>query len=501
MYKHRLIEKIFIMLIIFCMTCVNYAAIVSDNDGSAFITKAEYDSLKNNFQSELDGYNQNIDNKIDAAIASYIAGIKVDKEVDMNSLIDKEGVYGNKIDLKWCSATDYRMISTSIPYPLQKHLWYGVFNTNAYPAGAAININDVHSYSGIWDVPLVNRDGIEVGNDYSDGTKIEYRVETVKINSTNYRMLNLVKVVNIFNYVQFYGFPTNQANTGVWGNNTGDDVAGWTAINFLSENNSKLTQNNLIKSVPMDYIRVWHASSGNAGGAVSNVSVYKTGSAMITQNYEQIYEHTYAPFSTIQEYVWDPESEVTANVGSTSFFLANKVSSSGQVSWFGDSISTKTHGSSSKLGDVHHPKNLYFSWQYLLFKDGAKNESGNDVTAKESIIYNYYQIDKRNWKQKNGLVLGTTPNKDDAEVICECEADVAGTIYFTAGGTIDNWKESSFGGVKYTLDANVEKKCSLGKIPNDLKNQPIWIVFAPTNISKSVAGTFKVNRLYYKVSE
>ena len=57
-----------------------FAAAVSDNDGSAFITKAEFDSLKNNFQSQLDKYNKNIDNKIEGAISSYLAGVKASKE-------------------------------------------------------------------------------------------------------------------------------------------------------------------------------------------------------------------------------------------------------------------------------------------------------------------------------------------------------------------------------------------------------------------------------------
>ena len=54
----------------------SFGAAVSDNDGSAFITKAEFDSLKNNFQNQLNQYNSNIDNKINAAIASYVAGVK-----------------------------------------------------------------------------------------------------------------------------------------------------------------------------------------------------------------------------------------------------------------------------------------------------------------------------------------------------------------------------------------------------------------------------------------
>ena len=58
--------------------CFNgYAAIVSDNDGSAFVTKAEFDALKSNFKSQIEQYNESIDNKIDGAIAAYLAGIRL----------------------------------------------------------------------------------------------------------------------------------------------------------------------------------------------------------------------------------------------------------------------------------------------------------------------------------------------------------------------------------------------------------------------------------------
>ena len=65
-----------------------FAIAVSDNDGSAFITKAEFDSLKNDFQSQIDGYNTGIDNKIDGAISSYLAGISIGKDsVDYYKLV------------------------------------------------------------------------------------------------------------------------------------------------------------------------------------------------------------------------------------------------------------------------------------------------------------------------------------------------------------------------------------------------------------------------------
>ena len=73
-------KKIVILVVIILMfTNSIFGSVVSDNDGSAFITKAEFDSLKNSFQSQIDSFNVNIDNKIDNAIASYLSGLKVEQ--------------------------------------------------------------------------------------------------------------------------------------------------------------------------------------------------------------------------------------------------------------------------------------------------------------------------------------------------------------------------------------------------------------------------------------
>ena len=79
--KRKMLKKALCLIFAFLLSIESFAAVVSDNDGSAFITKAEFDSLKNSFQSQLDSYNTGIDNKIDNAIASYIAGISIQKTV------------------------------------------------------------------------------------------------------------------------------------------------------------------------------------------------------------------------------------------------------------------------------------------------------------------------------------------------------------------------------------------------------------------------------------
>ena len=81
----KIVKKITALFLVLLLSIDSFAAVVSDNDGSAFITKAEFDSLKNDFQSQLDQYNTSIDNKIEAAIASYLAGISVSKEKELNS--------------------------------------------------------------------------------------------------------------------------------------------------------------------------------------------------------------------------------------------------------------------------------------------------------------------------------------------------------------------------------------------------------------------------------
>ena len=73
-------KRFFTLLLVVLMSIESIGAVVSDNDGSAFITKAEFDSLKNNFQSQIDQYNTSIDSKIDGSIGSYLAGISLSKK-------------------------------------------------------------------------------------------------------------------------------------------------------------------------------------------------------------------------------------------------------------------------------------------------------------------------------------------------------------------------------------------------------------------------------------
>ena len=108
----RIVKRLFELFLVVLMSINTLGAVVSDNDGSAFITKAEFDSLKNNFQSQIDQYNTSIDSKIDGAIASYLAGINLKKKRQIEPTVSnyadmvwkrKPDMYGNLVT--WTSAT------------------------------------------------------------------------------------------------------------------------------------------------------------------------------------------------------------------------------------------------------------------------------------------------------------------------------------------------------------------------------------------------------------
>ena len=68
-------------LFIVVLLNINSYAAVGANDGSAFVTKAEFDALVNTFNDQMDGYQAGLNSKIDGAIANYLAGLSAESRV------------------------------------------------------------------------------------------------------------------------------------------------------------------------------------------------------------------------------------------------------------------------------------------------------------------------------------------------------------------------------------------------------------------------------------
>ncbi|MBR1453786.1 MAG: hypothetical protein IJ593_03985 [Lachnospiraceae bacterium] len=73
----KIVKKLLALFLVVLMSIESFGAIVSDNDGSAFITKAEFDSKVNEFNTEINRYETSIDAKLQGAISSYVEGVRI----------------------------------------------------------------------------------------------------------------------------------------------------------------------------------------------------------------------------------------------------------------------------------------------------------------------------------------------------------------------------------------------------------------------------------------
>ena len=85
--KREIGKKALCLIFAFLLSINCFAAIVSDNDGAAFVTKSEFDALKKNFADQIDNYNSSLDNKIDGSVAYYLAGL-IKKKEQLNNLYE-----------------------------------------------------------------------------------------------------------------------------------------------------------------------------------------------------------------------------------------------------------------------------------------------------------------------------------------------------------------------------------------------------------------------------
>ena len=143
-YKNSsLCRRILSILLILAFSFNSFSAVVSDNDGSAFVTKSEFEALKKDFADQITQYNTSIDSKIDGAIASYLSGIKLDTKTQLPNLYkmitDKKNVY-------WVSGQYSR--TANKPLPALKIYFWQAFNMTAYQISASWNGSNLYMYEG-----------------------------------------------------------------------------------------------------------------------------------------------------------------------------------------------------------------------------------------------------------------------------------------------------------------------------------------------------------------
>ena len=89
MKKFFKLGKRMLALFIVVLLNINSYAAVGANDGSAFVTKAEFDALVNTFNEQMDTYQSGLNSKIDGAIANYLAGLSSVQVIELDNLATK----------------------------------------------------------------------------------------------------------------------------------------------------------------------------------------------------------------------------------------------------------------------------------------------------------------------------------------------------------------------------------------------------------------------------
>ena len=171
MFKKSLLSNKIISLVMVIFLCTNAtAAIVSDNDGSAFTTKTEFEALKKNFQSQIENYNESIDGKIDGAIAAYLAGINLEVAQTLKTVLpDWEDITMRNYEIK----NVYGIPETNIIYSYYAS-GHTSANFNRWPSsyGLACVGQGTGGKTQIKAVALRNKEGKE--EYYNDTTKNEF---------------------------------------------------------------------------------------------------------------------------------------------------------------------------------------------------------------------------------------------------------------------------------------------------------------------------------------
>ncbi len=119
----KMLKRFAALFLVVLMSIESFAAIVGDSDGGAFVTKQEFEDLKDGFDAQLDLYNDSLDNKIDGAIANFLAGRDVKERIELTNLFDEYG--GKKI----------RFGRPALGTPTEPKSGWGIYFINCYPHG------------------------------------------------------------------------------------------------------------------------------------------------------------------------------------------------------------------------------------------------------------------------------------------------------------------------------------------------------------------------------
>ena len=93
-------KRVFALFLVALMNINAYATSAS-NDGSAFVTKADFDDLVQEFNKQMDSYQAGLNAKIDNAISRYLAGASGTSQEKLENLHNQVAGYDSKYVTFW----------------------------------------------------------------------------------------------------------------------------------------------------------------------------------------------------------------------------------------------------------------------------------------------------------------------------------------------------------------------------------------------------------------
>ena len=358
-------NKIISIFAVLLLSVNSFAAVVSDNDGAAFITKAEFDSLKNDFQAQLNKYNANIDNKIDAAIASYLEGAASGKVNKM--FLDTSTNYSYPLVLL-SSSTAWNNTKSDYYNVARNRVRYQALNLLDFAGESWSAVHnsvllDSDTDTSIFTVPagnlntqlvygfLVNT-GREVKGKNGELYEVTATSATRRVGSTNFKIFDISSYGSGYQYIDYvptYTVSTGR-NAGHFGSNNNNFYT-YCAVLMTNSgyNNAKPAYNGDVRNWKGEWTDARFVS---AGSGWNNESLYKSrseafvGTKVQIQNIAEWNLHGSAAVEFYDKpidsssFIWDTSNVKTMVYAGTSIVPAQRYRKFAYQGDFQDNLAT-----------------------------------------------------------------------------------------------------------------------------------------------------------------
>ena len=436
-YMKNKSKKVLVFLLCVVFAINTHAAIVSDNDGSAFVSKAEFEGLKKDFSDQIDKYNSSIDGKIDGAIASYLDGISVAKKIKLDIIYDKyTTVPGNKDNgVLWCSNNNVTLCGDS-----NQTLAYNYTHIQSYGSYAPTSTSTAYTGKGGYWVKTLD-------SETNGRAKKRFRVNKNGRVDSRY----LCKFTVSGTMAGFVAIDRNSCSGSWYTHDALNAINSRDSKTYISTMGENTTGNHWFTCSTFTYFEVYDPTNENI--ALFPLSETET-------EYVVDMSKTTPSISNASE---DGSTRPNLVTYSETLFTISNMHQMGTFNKFTENGNSRD-AIIAKINNIFTKKKL----ADLSFQD-------------------FYDIDKANSNIRKGLVIAEANERGEIKVKGKASANGYLILYTAAEGS-DTWKDqrtsvtdiSSWKTTYNSVTANVQFERTLKDVAKDDK---VFMLYLPSNTS------------------